>query len=82
LATLALDSQHQQQAEALLGKERQARIARTIHSTMPLQLVQEAEAETPDEVVSERNDMKSPDTEQKNSEKNTNEKNTELVSNF
>ena len=78
LATLTLDSQHQQQAEALLGKERQARIARTSHFTMPLQLVQEAEAETPDEAAPKGNDMKSQDSEQKN----TNEKNTELVSNF
>ena len=78
LATLALDSQHQQQAEALLSKERQARIARTIHSAMTLQLVQEAEAETPDEAAPKGNDMKSQDSEQKN----TNEKNTELVSNF
>lgn len=86
LATLTLDSQHQQQAEALLRKERQVRIAHTIHSALPLQLVQEAETETPDEVVPDRNDMKKPDTEQKNSEKNSDEKNTEknteLVSNF
>lgn len=86
LATLTLDSQHQQQAEALLRKERQVRIAHTIHSALPLQLVQETETETPDEVVPDRNDMKKPDTEQKNSEKNSDEKNTEknteLVSNF
>ena len=86
LATLTLDSQHQQQAEALLRKERQVRIAHTIHSALPLQLVQEAETETPDEVVPDRNDMKKPDTEQKNSEKKSDEKNTEknteLVSNF
>ena len=72
-----LDSQHLQQAKVLLRQERQARIARTNHSTMPLQLAQEAEAETPDEIVPESNDMSNPDTEQKISDEKNTEKNIE-----